>query len=382
VRVESIDLRFVRIPFKRPFGHALKRRTEAETILVVARSAAGTIGLGEIVPRPYLTGETIEGVLASTGPARAARCRGRSFSTRGELTGWLREELEGAGRDLATLGGFELALLDLAGKELGFHAGEVLGGGAPGPELPAGVVIGFEVETPALRKHGVLLRMTGKTHVKVKVGRADDLERLEILSGALGAALPLRLDANGAWPVDVAIERLTQMRARFNVESIEQPIADGDPAGLRRIRRETGVKVMADESLCTLDDGRRLIDAEAVDIFNIRVGKCGGLLGALRLVELARAAGLGLHLGALVGETAVLSRAAEIFGRRVAGFACLEGKGQNRFLLAGDIAVELRGGDVDGGDSVPGLGVELQEDQLRKYEQTARAAQERGASSS
>ena len=39
----------------------------------------------------------------------------------------------------------------------------------------------------------------------------------------------------------------------------------------------------------------------------------------------------GLHLGALVGETAILSRAGELFGRAVPGFPCLEGKGQNKF---------------------------------------------------
>jgi muconate cycloisomerase len=375
VRVDAIDLHLVRIPFKRPFGHALKQRSEADAVIVVARSAAGTVGLGEIVPRPYLTGETIDGVLARTAPARAARCRGRSFASRDDVTGWLRAELDAAGRDLATLAGFELALLDLAGKELGFAAGEVLGGPA-GPELPAGVVIGFEVATPDLKKHCALLRMSGKRHVKVKVGRDDDVDRLAIIAATLGAELPLRLDANGAWPVDVAIARLTEMRGRFNIESVEQPIAagdapgsdrDGDLAGLRRVRRETGVRVMVDESLCTLDDGRRLIEAEAADIFNIRVGKCGGLLGALRLAELARGAGLGLHLGALVGETAVLSRAAEIFGRHVPGFSCLEGKGQNRFLLRGDIADEVAGADEAAGAGAPGLGVVLREAALREY---------------
>jgi len=374
VQIESIDLRFVRIPFKRPFCHALKQRTLAETIIVVARSTAGTVGVGEIVPRPYLTGETVEGVLARAAPERAARCRGRRFGSKDELVAWLRGELDACGRELATLGGFELALLDLAGKELGFAAADVLGGAA-GPELPPGVVIGFEVDTPALKRHCALLRMSGRRHVKVKVGRDDDLERLAIIAAALGADRPLRLDANGAWPVEEAIARLKEMRARFNIESVEQPVAakreDDDGGGsedlldLRRVRVEAGVKVMVDESLCTLADARRIIDAEAADIFNVRVGKCGGLLGTLRLCQLARDAGLGLHLGALVGETAVLSRAAEIFGRAGSGlgfgFSCLEGKGQNRFLLEGDIGAAAEALDA------PGLGVTLDEEALRRY---------------
>jgi muconate cycloisomerase len=366
MRIESVALRLVRIPFKHAFGHALKQRTEADAIIVEVRSAAGASGLGEIVPRPYLTGETLEQVMAETAPARAARCLGQTFASRDETVAFLRAELDQAGRALATLGGFELGILDLAARELGFAIADVLGGGPPGPELPPGVVIGFEVATGALKKHCTLLRFAGRKHVKVKVGQPDDMERLEIVSQILGAELPLRLDANGAWSIDEAVERLRAMRARFRIASVEQPVAGDDIDGLRRVRLETGLPVMADESLCTLEDGRRLIDAGAADIFNIRIGKCGGLLGSLRLTELAKQAGLGLHLGALVGETAVLSRAAELFGRSVPGFPCLEGKGQNKFLLSGDIASDAEG------DGPVGLGLTLREDWLALYEQERR----------
>ena len=368
MRVDAVRLHLLHIPFKGAFEHALKRRTEAETVIVVLRTAAGTVGVGEIAPRSYLTGETIDRVLDEAAPAQARRCLGETLATRDQVVTWLRTGLERAGRDLATFGGFELAMLDAAGQELGFTFADVLGGAA-GPELPAGIVLGFEVATRALKKQCALARLAGRRHVKVKVGRADDLERLEIISHTLGKDLPLRLDANGAWSVPEAIERLKVFGAVVNVASIEQPVAGDDLAGLRRVRLETGVKVMADESLCSVEDGRRLIAAEAVDIFNVRIGKCGGVLGSLRLVELARSAGLGLHLGALVGETAVLSRAAEIFGRHVPELDCLEGKGQNRFLLEGDIASEVEGR--------AGLGLELQEDALRRYE---RRREEQGAS--
>jgi muconate cycloisomerase len=364
MRLEAIALHRVRIPFKRAFGHALAKRSEADTIIVVARSADGTVGLGEIVPRPYLTGETMERVMAETAPARARRAVGRTFTSREEIVAWLRGELDDAGRDLATAGGLELAVLDIGARELGFTIADVLGAPA-GPELPPGVVIGFEVETPALQKHCTFLRFAGRRHLKVKVGRPDDLERLEIISRVMGAELPLRLDANGAWSPPDAVLRLKEMRARFAIESVEQPVAGDDVEGLRRVRLETGVPLMADESVCTLADGRRLIDAGAADVFNIRVGKCGGLLGSLRLAELARAAGLGVHLGALVGETAVLSRAAELFGRCVPGFACLEGKGQNRFLLGGDVGEEESAESAE--STAPGLGVALRADWLARY---------------
>jgi methylaspartate ammonia-lyase len=77
----------------------------------------------------------------------------------------------------------------------------------------------------------------------------------------------------------------------------------------------TGVAVVADESLCSLEDGQRLAAAQAADGFNIRIAKCGGFLACLRLVKLANEAGLRCQMGTLVGETGILSRAAEIFGR-------------------------------------------------------------------
>jgi muconate cycloisomerase len=353
-----VELRRVRIPFKQAFQHALCTRREADALIVLVRSQAGVVGVGEIVPRAYLTGETVEGVLAEAGPRRARRCLGRTFASPDEVVAWLRAELDEAGRDLATCGGFELAILDLAGKELGLRLGDLLGGPG-GAELPQGVVIGLEVKTADLKRHCAMLRMSGVRHLKVKVGAPDDVERLEIISQAMRASLPLRLDANGAWPRAEAIERLLPMR-RFDVESVEQPVPADDVEGMRRVRVETGLKVMADEALCTVADGRRLIAAQAADVFNIRIGKCGGLLGSLRLVELARSAGLGVHLGALVGETAILSRAAGLFGRSVRGFACLEGKGQNRFLLEGDVGVEVEGAS--------GLGVEVTDERIRRYE--------------
>jgi muconate cycloisomerase len=372
MRIESIALRPVRIPFRRAFQHALANRTQAEAILVVVRSAAGTVGLGEIVPRPYVTGETVASVLGESGPRRAERYRGARFSSCGEVVAFLRGELACDPGDLATLGGFELAVLDVASRELGFALADVLGA-PPGPELPPGAVIGFDVPTSELKKHCMLLRLTGKAHLKVKVGRADDLERLSVVSAAFGAGIAIGLDANAAWTASDAIEHLEQMKSRVSIAWVEQPVARDDLRGMRRVREETGLRVMADESLCRLADGVRLVEQQAADIFSIRLGKCGGFLGSLRLVELAKQSGIGLHLGSLVGETAVLSGAAEIFGRSVAGFACHEGRGQNRFLLRGDIA------EVDPGAG--GLGLSLREDWMSQFEATPEGTASAGTSS-
>jgi L-Ala-D/L-Glu epimerase len=358
MRVDSIELFHVRIPFKGSFKHALKERREADAVLIAVHGASGQTGWGEIVPRDYLTGETLAEVFAEDAPARAKSLLGTNFESFEALKTGLEKQLETAGRRLATLGGFELALIDLFGKEFQIPAHRFLGAAELGPELPAGVVIGFEVDTAALPKHCAMLRMAGKKHLKVKVGLDDDLERLALIQRAFGPTHPIRLDANAAWTVPEAIDRLLAMK-RFAIASIEQPIAARDYAGLREIREKTGTPVMADESLCSEEDARRLILEKAADVFNVRVGKCGGLIGSQRIVELARAQGLGCHLGALVGETGILSAAAEIFGRAVPVFDCLEGKGQHKFLLADDV--------TEPSGNANGLGLNVDRAKVEKY---------------
>lgn len=368
VRLAAIELVHLRIPLRAAFGHASHTRADAEAIVVVLHTAGGgRTGYGEIQPRPYVTGESYAGVLETTGPALAQRWLAQP-AIEDPLT-FLRAELERAGRDLALCGGFELALLDAAGIPLAraLSAAGVDDDAAPARDpLRAGVIIGFEVETARLTQQALMLRLSGKTDVKVKVGRQDDLERLRALSKVL-KTIPLRLDANEAWTTDQAIAQLrTFVDAGIPIASIEQPVPASDLAGLRRIRVETGVPIMADESLCSLDDARRLVAAEAVDVFHVRLGKMGGLLGAQRMVAEAAARGLGVHLGTMVGETGILSRAAEVFGRVVPGFACLDGKGQNEWLLSADLLEDpaaARAAPLD----APGLGVTISPERLARF---------------
>lgn len=381
MRIEAVRLHRVRLPFAagKRFGHALSERDGSDAVFVElvdqdsGKDGAGGVGWGEILPRPYVTGETIEGVLHERGRVLAARLLGRTLDDRAAVLAWIREQLPAVGRDrdLAAFGGLEVALLDLAGQRLRFSLADVLadhGEGGPGPALPAGVIIGFEVPTAGLRELCMKLRFSGRTHVKVKVGLPDDTERVRAIAKYL--KVPLRLDANASWTVDEAVERLRAL-AGVPVASIEQPVEARDLAGMRAVHERTGIAVMADEAVCSLADADAIVAAGAAQIFNVRPGKHGGVLGSLAIVERARAAGLGLHLGTLVGESGVLSRVAEVFGRCVAGFACLDGKGQNRFLLEEDV---LRAPTDDADNpavatplDAPGLGVHVDPQAIARH---------------
>jgi len=355
MQITRVNAHLVRIPFRSPFIHALYTRHETDAIVVTVESEEGKVGVGEILPRPYLTGENLSDIWQRGLPTLAARWVGQSFGNRDEVRLALADELNRSERTLASLAGWELAILDLSGKMFGFSVGEILGSNEL-PEVPAGVVIDFAIPTSHLEKHCSLLRLLRQHHIKVKVGLPDDLQRLELIQGVLGPEQALRLDANAAWTPQEAICTLHEWRRRFNICSVEQPVAANDIQGMRAVRTKTGVPVVADESVCTLDDVEALVRAHAADILNIRIGKMGGLLAAAQLIKVAKDAGLHCELATLVGETGILSRAAEILSRRIEGFEFLEGKHQNRKLLTEDL-VDL---DPPVNEAAPmGLGIHI-----------------------
>ena len=356
MQIADVTVYRISIPFRRPFGHALHWRDKTETVILCISSDSGLKGWGEILPRWYLGGGTIAKVLSRELPELVESWRGRIFENSEQVVAALREEHHRWSRSLATCAGWELAVLDLAGKTFSFAAGDVLGK-TVGPKLEAGVVIGFDVPTEELERHCRLLRLAGRQHIKVKVGRPDDLRRLQIVNAVLGPTVPIRVDANGAWSMDEAISQVQRMR-QWNVCSVEQPVSAHELDAMRKVREKTGMAVVADESLCSLTDAYTIIQAQAADVFNIRIGKCGGLLASLELVRLARDSGLTCQLGTLVGETGILSRASEIFGERVEGFHFLEGKRQNRRLLVADIVED------SGAYGMHGLGIAVAEKNL------------------
>jgi len=365
MRFEAVELRRVQIPLRRAFKHALHERQHTDAIFVTAITDGGHRGFGEILPRPYVTGESIETVLSEHAPAVARDLLTGTFSEMGDVAAWIDAMVSRQGQALATACGFDLAVLDAAGKAFGVPVAQLLGG-VVRDELPAGVIIGFEIGTPKLARYCATLRLSGRKHVKVKVGLPDDLERLEIIAKVF-RDLPLRLDANAAWSVDEAVEMLDRMKSVAPIASIEQPIEATALGGLREIRERTGVKIMADESVCSLADARRLVEARAADIFNVRLGKNGGLLAGRALVELARGHDVEVHLGTMVGESGVLSRASEIFGRCVAGFSCLDGKGQNAFLLEVDILDDSSDHPLEP-TVAPGLGLQVSDVRLQDHQ--------------
>jgi len=204
-------------------------------------------------------------------------------------------------------------------------------------------------------------RLFGFETVKIKVGASlqEDVERVRLARRIMGNKTKLRIDANGAWASAAqAIEAMEQFRP-FNVLSVEQPVPAQDIDAMHEITKSIPEEVVADESLCTIEQARSLAQHRICTAFNIRLSKNGGWLAAQEIASIARTYGISLHMGAQVGEGGILSAAGRAFASVEGPFDNCEGS-NNLFLLKQDVVEEnLNVGWGGFGRPIesPGLGV-------------------------
>jgi len=350
MQIHRLTAFHVPIALRKPVRHASHQRFGNDTLIVRCVMNDGSVGWGEGLPRPYVTGESIESVwrhLEATdfAPLREANIRDALSAARLMQSFSLAEVLpddkiavrECFGNSVRCA--LELAVLDAACRQEQCSLGDLI------QRLPetAGLVrcadevfYSGAVTSMSPRRQlvsALKMRLFGFRTVKVKVGTdgIDDLACLRRVRRIVGRKVDLRLDANEAWRCEEVASRLSPLLP-FQPTSLEQPVPHAEVAGLKQVRAEIPTPVMLDESLCCVEDADRAIHGRWCDLFNIRLSKCGGLVRSLRLAQLAHQHGLGYQLGCQVGETGILSAAGRHVACNISGIRYLEGS-FDRFLV-------------------------------------------------
>lgn len=363
VRCEILE---VDLPFKISFKHSLHERTSSGSVFVKMIADSGEIGWGESLPREYVTGETVETVVGNLKEAFLPPVLGRRFSSWEESLECAKS-IEVQARELkpdlpdrvgSSRCAAELALLDLAGKHFGRSVAEIFGKRKREWVEYSGVI---SSDSPMkVAKTCLKMRLGGLRFIKIKVGGRDDEEKVRRIRAFMGRKADLRVDANAAWKVTEAITTIQNLK-KYGISSVEQPLPADDYEGLQAVTSAVSTPIMADESLCSLADAKKLVSMDGCDYFNIRISKCGGLFGAIEMAEYARNHDKGFQLGCQVGESAILSAAGRHFALGVAGFKFVEGSFGWR-LLQEDIAKQdltFRRRGIGRPLSGPGLGVDV-----------------------
>lgn len=247
------------IPFRRPYVTAAGTAGERELLLLRLEDEDGVRGVGEAAPFEPYDGTPLRDV---------------ADALLGRADGPPPPQAQAAE---------EMARLDLEARREGRPICEPAVATIP---VNWTVAAGPAEEAVARVKEGLRL---GYTCFKLKVGFPDDLDRVAAVREALGDWPALRLDANGAWSVQEAIERIEAL-AEHDLELVEQPCRTLDE--LAEVRRAVEVPIAADEPIRGIDDVRLAASLGACDVVALKLATCGGIGPTREAIRVARSEGL------------------------------------------------------------------------------------------
>lgn len=371
-RIAGIRWTPFRIPFAAEFATAASAGTSLpprEGLIVELRTEGGACGVGEASPLPQRaegTAADVAALLREVGPSLLG-------ADTDALPALLQATPARPGRQAARCA-IDVAQLDLESQAGGLSIAAYLArlhGGRAASAVPVNATIGARAPE-AVRAAATRARAAGYPAAKLKVGLEETVgsERLRVAAAreALGPALRLRIDANGAWTLPQALATLRVLEA-YDLEWVEQPVLD--LAGLVTVRRETGLRVAADESVGDAASARAVLEAGGADVLVLKPISLGGLRPAMEIVRLAHEAGAaavitttidsGIATAAALHLAATLPAPAPACGLATAS------------LLAADllrVAPPIDNGEMPVPEAA-GIGVELDREQLARYQSGA-----------
>jgi o-succinylbenzoate synthase len=265
----------------------------------------------------------------------------------------------------------EMALLDahlkIAGRSLASHLGAVAVppvAGPPPATVVGGVAVGVSDDAGALVDEVGRFVAVGYRRVKLKVHPGWDQEPVSAVRDRWSPdQLMVQVDANGSYAgLDDAAAALGPLDD-YHLLLVEQPLGDDDLLGHAALASRLTTPVCLDESITSADVAATALALGACRVINIKAGRVGGLLEAVRVHDLCRAAGVAAWCGGML-ETGI-GRAANLALAALPGFVLPGDLSAADRFWADDIVTEPARLAPDGTLTVPtgpGLGAELRDD--------------------
>jgi o-succinylbenzoate synthase len=134
--------------------------------------------------------------------------------------------------------------------------------------------------------------------IKLKIGAIDWQKEIELIHYVRSCFpkedLQLRVDANGAFSPEWAMDRLNEL-AKYDIHSIEQPIRQGQWDEMARLCKESPLAIALDEEMIGINDPKekaRLLDTIHPQYIVLKPTMHGGISGTREWIELADKRGI------------------------------------------------------------------------------------------
>jgi L-alanine-DL-glutamate epimerase-like enolase superfamily enzyme len=363
MKITAVEAIPVAVPVRRPLKMAVATVNERTCIVVRVTTDTGVTGLGESVLARYFTGEShasaVDLIAEVFAPALVGRDPTDVVAARRLMR---RITVNNPGARAAV----EMALLDVTARAAGVPL-YVWYGGRSRESVPAVWHVSGG-DPVAMAEDAGAAAADGYPLVKVKVGGDvdADLAAVAAVRDAVGPDVRLLLDANQGWDVDAAIRfarRVEDARPTF----IEQPVPRHDLIGMAAVNRVSPVLIAGDESVFDAAELRLALELHAVGAVVAKLMKAAGPLGVQEVFAVAAAAGIGVHFAGMAGQTSISAAHAAHLALAVSELRY--GSGISPQYLADDVVAEPFlpvHGHLHPSDA-PGIGIELDPDQVARY---------------
>ncbi|HXM38456.1 MAG TPA: o-succinylbenzoate synthase [Gemmatimonadales bacterium] len=317
MRIARAELYELALPLIEPFVISGGTIAERRSLIVVLHDDAGHVGYGESPPfqLPFYSEETLAGARDLIQRVLLPRVVGQEFDSPEAIDGVLRDGVRG---NWFARAGVETAAWDLEAHARGVGLAALLGERL-GTTLAGAVDCGVALGIPPDHRAEVLTKWVyeavrrGYRRVKIKVAPGWDAAAVAAARAGMGTALPLTVDANGAyeWPRDeAALRGLDDAGLLY----IEQPLAPDELVGHARLAHTLRTPVCLDETLRDARAARQIMALDGPKVWNIKVQRVGGLSEVCRIYRLAEEYGAQLWAGTMpesgIGSQAALAAAA------------------------------------------------------------------------
>ena len=322
MKLANVELRTINLPLVRPFRTSFGTQTAREVLMLKVTTTDGIVGWSECVAmsEPLYSPEYVAGSLDLMKrfliPALAKAEELTAESVAGLLAPFL-----GAPMAKATL---ETAILDAQLRAENKSLADYLG--ANKAKIPCGVSVGIAPSIDALVDEVSGYIASGYKRIKLKIEPGWDLEPVGEIR-RLWPEIPLQVDANQAYSRGDG--DLLAGLDKFELLLIEQPLDEHDILGHAALAKRVQTPICLDESITSLRSAEDALALKATSVINIKPGRVGGYLEAVKIHNLCLGEGIPVWCGGML-ETGV-GRAANV------ALAALPG-----FTLPGDTSASSR----------------------------------------
>ena len=313
MRITSVDIYTLQIPFEHPLVVPIGTLSGAENVVIKINTDSDLVGWGESSPFAPITGDTQDSNYAMA----------QQFATL--IVGRDPLGIEARMKEINghTVGepsirsAFDMALYDVAAKTANMPLYQFLGSEMDEQgnhrEIRTDLTIGMQKTVEETLKHAKNIVAAGFDAIKMKVGRPGlaDVDHIAAVRELVGPDIAIKMDSNQGWDYPTAVANINAMKP-FNLQYSEQPLAVWDFDNLARLRDKVELPICVDESVFDHRDAFKLVKQGAADFLNIKLGKSGGIHTALKINAIAEATAVKCMIGCFAESRLALSAAAHL----------------------------------------------------------------------